>query len=76
MAMALVTLFFVIGSLRTNLVFVLIFVFIDLAFVMLMASYWTLAEGKTDVASKCQIVRTSTLCSLQPSTFSSVLTMS
>jgi hypothetical protein len=56
MVMALVTFFFVVGSLRTNFVFVLVFVFIDLAFIMLMATYWTLAEGKTAVASKCQKV--------------------
>jgi len=57
MVMALVTFFFVIASLRTNIVFVLVFIFIYLAFIMLMATYWTLAEGLTDVASKCQIVR-------------------
>jgi len=55
MVMALVTFFFLIASLRTNIVFVLVFFFIDLAFIMLMATYWTLAEGKTAVAAKCQI---------------------
>jgi len=55
MVMALVTFFFVIASLRTNVVFVLVFLFIDLAFVMLMATYWTLAEGMASVSHKCQI---------------------
>ncbi|KEF52983.1 uncharacterized protein A1O9_10890 [Exophiala aquamarina CBS 119918] len=52
MVMALVTFFFLIASLRTNLVFVLVFVFIDLAFILLMATYWSLAEGKTATAGK------------------------
>ncbi|KIW93768.1 uncharacterized protein Z519_05083 [Cladophialophora bantiana CBS 173.52] len=39
--------FFLVASLRTNATFALVFFFIDLAFIMLMASYWTLAEGKT-----------------------------
>ena len=56
--MALVTFFFLIASLRTNVVFVLVFLFIDLAFILLMATYWTLAEGRTAVAGKCQIVST------------------
>jgi len=55
MVMALVTFFFVIGSLRTNVVFVLVFVFIDLAFIMLMATYWTLAEGRTAIAKRFQM---------------------
>ncbi|EXJ67633.1 uncharacterized protein A1O5_08979 [Cladophialophora psammophila CBS 110553] len=49
MVMALVTFFFLIASLRTNVTFVLVFFFIDLAFIMLMATYWTLAEGKTAI---------------------------
>ena len=56
MVMALVTFFFLIASVRTNIVFVLVFLFIDLAFIMLMATYWTLAEGKVAVAGKCQKV--------------------
>ncbi|KAK6375906.1 hypothetical protein LTS17_007728 [Exophiala oligosperma] len=54
MVMALVTFFFLIGSLRTNVVFVLVFIFIDLAFIMLMATYWSAAEGKTAISAKCQ----------------------
>ncbi|OQU94530.1 hypothetical protein CLAIMM_00879 [Cladophialophora immunda] len=54
MVMALVTFFFLVASLRTNITFVLVFFFIDLAFIMLMATYWTMAEGKTAIAGKCQ----------------------
>ncbi|KAK5020666.1 hypothetical protein LTS07_011495 [Exophiala sideris] len=54
MVMALVTFFFLIASFRTNVVFVLVFLFIDLSFIMLMATYWSSAEGKTAVAEKCQ----------------------
>jgi hypothetical protein len=57
MVMALVTFFFLVASLRTNITFVLVFLFIDLAFIMLMATYWTLAEGKMAVAEKCEKVR-------------------
>lgn len=56
MVMALVTFFFLLASLRTSITFVLVFLFIDLAFIMLMATYWTLAEGKTVTAAKCQKV--------------------
>ncbi len=56
MVMALVTFFFLVASFRTNITFVLVFLFIDLAFIMLMATYWTLAEGKMAVAEKCQKV--------------------
>lgn len=56
MCMALVTFFFCVGSIRTNLVLWLVFVFIDLAFIMLMATYWTLAEGMTTTAGNLQIV--------------------
>ena len=56
MAMAVVSFFFVIGSLRTNIVLVGLLTFVDLTFIMLMAQYWTLAEGKVDLASKCQKV--------------------
>lgn len=55
MVMALVTFFFVIASFRTNVVFVLIFIFIDLTFLMLTACYWTLAQGMTTVGQKLQI---------------------
>lgn len=54
--MAIVTFFFLVASLRTNITFVLVFLFIDLAFIMLMATYWTAAEGKTAIAAKCQKV--------------------
>ena len=54
--MAIVTFFFVICSIRTNVILWLVFVFIDLAFIMLMAVYWTLAEGMTEVSNHLQIV--------------------
>lgn len=57
MCMAIVTFFFCICSIRTNLVLWLVFVFIDLAFIMLMATYWTLAEGMTTTASHLQTAR-------------------
>lgn len=56
MCMAIVTFFFVVCSIRTNVILWLVFVFIDLAFIMLMAVYWTLAEGMTGVSGKLQIV--------------------
>lgn len=61
MCMALVTFFFVVCSIRTNVVLWLVFVFIDLAFIMLMAVYWTTAEGMTATASKLQTVSASLL---------------
>ena len=56
MAMAVVSFFFVIGSLRTNIVLVGVLTFADLTFIMLMAQYWTLAEGKAGLASRFQKV--------------------
>lgn len=56
MVMSLVTFFFVIASVRTNIIFVLIFLFIDLAFLMLTACYWTLAQDMTAVGQNLQIV--------------------
>ena len=56
MVMAIVTFFFMVGSLRINIVFFLVFLFIDLAFIMLMATYWLLAEGRTMLAGKFQEV--------------------
>ncbi|KIW90988.1 uncharacterized protein Z519_08771 [Cladophialophora bantiana CBS 173.52] len=54
LAMALVTFFFLVASLRTNITFALVFFFIDLAFIMLMACYWTVADGNVNTARKCQ----------------------
>ncbi|KAF4991918.1 hypothetical protein FDECE_13860 [Fusarium decemcellulare] len=54
MAMSIVNFFFTVASLRTNITFFLVFLFIELAFIMLMASYWTLAEGNVALAEKCQ----------------------
>jgi hypothetical protein len=65
MAMSIVTSFFVIASLRTNILLVLILLFVDLAFLMLTACYWNLARGIATVAQHLQIVGSfsvSTLC--------------
>lgn len=58
MIMTVLTFFYLLASIRTNLVLLLVFLFIDLAFFMLMSSYWTLAEGETEVANQLQIVST------------------
>lgn len=52
--MALITLYFTICSVRTNVILVIIFFFITLAFLLLTGTYWVMAEGKTDEASKLQ----------------------
>jgi hypothetical protein len=57
MIMTVLTLFYVLASLRTNITLVITFFFIDMAFFMLMSSYWTAAEGKTTTAKDLQIVR-------------------
>jgi hypothetical protein len=56
MVMSLLTFFYVVASLRTNVVFFLVFLFIDLAFLMLTACYWTLAQGMTVLGNNLQIV--------------------
>ncbi|KAG0647504.1 hypothetical protein D0Z07_6692 [Hyphodiscus hymeniophilus] len=55
MVMSLLTFFYVVASLRTNVVFFLVFLFIDLAFLMLTACYWTLAQGMTVIGHNLQI---------------------
>ncbi|KAL2699279.1 hypothetical protein AAEP93_009254 [Penicillium crustosum] len=45
---------FLICSLRTNLVFVFIFVFLEIAVLLIAASYWYMAEGLEDQATKLQ----------------------
>lgn len=56
MIMTVLTFFYIIASLRTNITLVITFFFIDAAFFMLMATYWTAAEGKAVVANGLQIV--------------------
>lgn len=42
-------------SLRTNIVFAVIFISVDAAFVLLSATYWSIAKGHTALAGKLQI---------------------
>lgn len=56
LAMAILTFFYVVASIRTNIVLVLVLLFIDLAFSMLTSTYWNLADGKTAEAENLQLV--------------------
>lgn len=56
MIMTVLTFLYFLASFRTNVVLVLVFLFIDLAFFMLMSAYWTLAEGRTALGTNLQIV--------------------
>ena len=56
MIMTALTFLYVLASIRTNIVLVIVFLFIDLAFLMLMSTYWVLAEGRMVVANRLQIV--------------------
>jgi len=51
----LLTLFYFICSFRTNVIFVLIFFFLDLALLLLASSYWKAAAGAAVTAHKLQI---------------------
>lgn len=42
-------------SLRTNIVFAVIFLTVDLSFILLSATYWEVAQGNADLAGKLQI---------------------
>lgn len=42
-------------SLRTNVVFAIIFITVDMAFILLAATYWQLGNGNTAVAAKTQL---------------------
>ena len=57
MIMTVLTFFYTLASIRTNLIIFIIILFIDLAFFMLMSNYWVLAEGKIAMARNLQIVR-------------------
>lgn len=52
--MGLITLFFLICSIRTNVILVIIFFFIMLAFLLLTGTYWVLAEGKSEEGARLQ----------------------
>ena len=54
--MTVLTFFYVIASVRTNITLVITFFFIDMAFFMLMSSYWVRAEGRVDAAKGLEIV--------------------
>ena len=58
MIMTVLTFFYVLASLRTNITLVITFFFIDMAFFMLMSSYWTAAEGRASDAQGLQVVST------------------
>lgn len=55
LAWGFVTTTYLICSLRTNLVFVTLFTFLDATFGLLVATYFTAAHGNGDLASKLQI---------------------
>ncbi|KXL49726.1 MAG: hypothetical protein FE78DRAFT_139424 [Acidomyces sp. 'richmondensis'] len=55
MIMTVLTFLYVLASLRTNIVLVVTFFFIDMAFFMLMSSYWVAAEGKPKISHDLQI---------------------
>jgi len=49
------TTIYMIIALRTNVVFVVIFLFLDLALCLLAAAYWTLAEGNTALGGQLEV---------------------
>ena len=50
------TTIYMVIALRTNIVFVIIFLFLDLALYLLAAAYWTLAEGNTALGAQLEVV--------------------
>jgi len=56
MCMALLTFMYLICSLRINVIFALIFFFLDTAQWLLTASYWITAKGNTELGEKLQKV--------------------
>lgn len=51
---AIITLFFVIGALRTNLILVLVLFFVDIALILIAGSFWVSANGDAITAAKLQ----------------------
>ncbi|MCJ1321246.1 hypothetical protein MMC15_006590 [Xylographa vitiligo] len=49
------TTIYMVIALRTNIVFVIIFLFLDLALYLLAAAYWTLAEGNTALGAQLEV---------------------
>lgn len=56
MIMTVLTFFYVLAAFRTNITLVITFFFIDMAFFMLMSTYWVAAEGRATTAGNLQIV--------------------
>jgi uncharacterized protein len=56
LSIGILTLMYLICALRINLVFVIIFLFLDIALYPLAAAYWLSAQGNTDLASQVEIV--------------------
>lgn len=54
--MGLVVFMYLICSLRTNVVFFCIFLFLDIAFFLLSGAYWKAAEGNMEAFHKLEIV--------------------
>lgn len=51
----LINLWFTICSLRTNVIMVIIFVFVELALLLVAGAYWVKAEGKVDQAERLEV---------------------
>lgn len=56
MIMTVLSFLYVLAALRTNITLAVTFFFIDMAFFMLMSSYWVAAEGRAEAAKGLQIV--------------------
>lgn len=52
MSMAILSFIFLIGSIRTNLVFVLVFTVVTLGFVLASVAQWTLSQGNLVAAGR------------------------
>lgn len=65
MILAILSFFYTIASLRTNVALVITFFFITMAFTMLMSAYWVVGDGNAKVGMQLQIV--SILSSSAPS---------
>lgn len=55
--MGLVVFMYLICSLRTNVVFFCIFLFLDIAFFLLSGAYWKAAQGDMEAFHKLEVVR-------------------
>ena len=55
--MAVLCLIYLVCAVRTNIVFVVIFLGLFMVFALLTGSYWQHAQGAADLANKLQVVR-------------------